>query len=166
MRHPLERRVIDHLESLDAVYEAFPIDPEFADTAAFCEKYGYRLDQSANAIVIASKRPPGINCLCLALATTRIDVNHKVRDLLGVKKLSFGSAEVTSHLTGMEIGGVTPFGLESDLATFVDSRVIELDRAIVGGGTRAMKVIVAPEVFSRMSGVEVVDGLAAPPAGS
>ena len=158
--HPLEQRVVDHLESLGAVFESIAIDPEFADTAAFCERYGFTLEESANAILIASKRPEGVHCLCLALATTRLDVNHRVRALLGVRKLSFAPADVTVEVTDMEIGGVTPFGLVGPPPIYADAAVMSLDRVIVGGGTRAMKVRLDPEVFGRMEGVEVVEGLA------
>ena len=159
-RHPLEQRVVDHLESLEADFEAIAIDPAFADTATFCDRYGFTLEESANAILIASKRPEGLYCLCLALATTRLDVNHKVRALLGAKKLSFAPGDVTATVTGMEIGGVTPFGLVGPPPIFVDTAVTGLERVIVGGGTRAMKVSVDPGVFDRMDGVTVVEGLA------
>ena len=99
MGHPLEDRVVAHLESLGADYRAFPIDPTFADTGMFCERYGYTLEQSANAILIASKRPAGEFCLCLGLATTRLDVNRRVRGLMGVSKLSFATPEQT--ITGL-----------------------------------------------------------------
>lgn len=160
MRHPVEQRDVEHLQALDADFEAFDIDPDFADTAAFCEKYGFALDESANAILIASRRPEGLSCLCLALATTRLDVNHRVRSLFGVKKLSFAPGDQTMAVTGMEIGGVTPFGMADPPPIFVDAAVVALDRAVVGGGTRSMKVTLDPEVFVRMDGVEVVAGLA------
>lgn len=159
-RDPIEHAVIGDLERLKARFEAFPIDPEYADTAAFCEKYGFSGDESANAILIASKKPEGAYALCLALANTRLDVNHRVRELLGVRKLSFASAEQTRELTGMEIGGVTPFGLQGDFPIYVDARIVALDRCIVGGGSRSMKVTVDPEVFTRMERVAVVPGLA------
>ena len=162
VRHPLEQQVVHHLETLDASYELIDIDPALADTAAFCERYGFTMEESANALLIASKRPLGTRCLCLALATTRLDVNHRVRQLLDVRKLSFAPAEETVAVTGMEIGGVTPFGLHVEFPVFVDSAITDVSRVIVGGGTRGMKVIVDPEVFSRMNGVEVVEGLAKP----
>ena len=158
--HPLEQRVVDQLELLEAEFEVISIDPVFADTAAFCEHYGFTLEESANAILIASKRTEGLYCLCLVLATTRLDVNHKVRALLGARKLSFAPGDTTVAVTGMEIGGVTPFGLTESLPIFVDAAVTGRDRVIVGGGTRAMKVRLDPEVFDRMERVEVVEGLA------
>ena len=39
-------------------FEVVACDPDLADTAAFCEAYGYRLDQSANAIIVVGKSEP------------------------------------------------------------------------------------------------------------
>ncbi len=157
---PIEQAVLDELERLGANYTALPCDPEFADTAAFCERYGIDPAASANAIVIASRKPPGVNALCLALATTRLDVNRRVKGLLEVRKLSFATAELTKELTGMEIGGVTPFGMAQPIQIYVDAAIMQLDRAVVGGGSRSMKIDLDPEVFGRMPNVEVIEGLA------
>src|SRR5438552_3945849 len=77
------------LDRLGAAYEVIPCDPALADTAAFCAHYGVAPSQSANTIVVASRKDPKVYAACLALATTKLDVNHKVSELLGVKKLSF-----------------------------------------------------------------------------
>lgn len=155
-------RVIAHLDELEVDYTVIEIDPDLADTASFCEHYGYSLEESVNAIVVASRRPLGHHAVCLALATTRLDVNHRVRSLMGVRKLSFADAGTTRELTGMEIGGVTPFGLPSGLPILVDRRVVGLDRCIVGGGSRSIKILVDPEVLTRMPDVSVEDDLATP----
>ena len=156
----IEQRVIDHLEVLGADYSVIDCDPDLADTAAFCEAYGVAPEDSANAILVASKRPPGQFSLSLVLAPTRLDVNRRVRDLMGVKKLSFANAEVTAEMTRMLVGGVTPFGLDDSIPVFVDSRVLDRDEVVVGGGSRSKKIRVKPEVFERMDHVTIVDGLA------
>jgi len=156
----IEQRVIDHLDALSADYSVMEIDPALADTAAFCEAYGVALEESANAILVASRRPSGYLSLCLNLATTRLDVNHRVKGLMEVSKLSFASPEVTKEATGMEIGGVTPVGIPDGIPIYVDAAVMELDSCVVGGGSRRIKIRVDPEVFGRMDGVEVVEGLA------
>ena len=156
----IEQQVMAHLDALGAEYSVMEIDPSLADTAAFCEAYGVALEESANAILVASKRPAGVLSLNLALATTRLDVNHRVRRLMEVSKLSFASPEVTEEATGMEIGGVTPFGIPDGLPVYVDGAVMDLESCVVGGGSRRMKIRVDPEVFGRMEGVEVVEGLA------
>jgi prolyl-tRNA editing enzyme YbaK/EbsC (Cys-tRNA(Pro) deacylase) len=163
MREEMEERVISQLEVLDAEYEEIRIDPAFADTADFCAEYGYSLDESANCIVVASRTEPKEFAACLNLAPTKLDVNKRVRKLMGVRKLSFASADDTRDLTGMMIGGVTPFALPPDLPLYVDARVTARDRVIVGGGSRSLKILVRSDVFARMRSAQVVDDLAVDP---
>jgi hypothetical protein len=44
---PLVQRVVAELAELEASYTVLDCDPALADTAAFCEHYGYALDRSA-----------------------------------------------------------------------------------------------------------------------
>ena len=140
-------------------HELVPCDPELADTAAFCEAYGYALDDSANTIVVAGRGDPSSHAACVLLATTRLDVNRVVRKRLGAKKASFADAEATVALTGMQLGGVTPFGLPDDLPLWIDARVMRRDRVVLGGGSRDRKVLASPQILTAIGG-EVVDDLA------
>lgn len=159
----IERAVLEHLEEFaSGAYEIIEIDPALADTADFCATYGYTLEESANCIVVASRAEPPEVAAALVLATTRLDVNKRLRKLMGVRKLSFAPADLTRELTGMEIGGVTPFALPAGLTLHVDAAVMEQDRVIVGGGSRRLKVHVDPAAFARMPATEIVDGLALP----
>ena len=153
-------RVVSVLHDLAVPYELMTIDPAFADTAVFCERYGIPLDRSANTIVVASKKEPKQFCACLVLATTRLDVNHAVRKLMGASRVSFASAEETAALTGMRIGGVTVFALPDGLPLYVDERVMAPEWIIVGGGGRSTKLKIAPDALRRLPGMSVVPGLA------
>ena len=141
-------------------------DPALADTAAFCEAYGIPLDHSANAILVASRKPEGHNAVCLVLADTRLDVNGVVRKKLGVRKVSFATGELTKELTGQVIGGVTVFGLPGDLPVWVDSRVFDQDWVVVGAGSRTAKIRLDPIQFEGLEGFEIVQDLAQIPASS
>lgn len=156
-----EAQVLRAVEATGEPFEVIEIDPDLADTAAFCERYGYPLETSGNCILVASRDDPPVMAACLALATTKLDVNKRVRKRLGVRKLSFAPAELTREVTGMEIGGVTPFGLPNDLPLWIDARIADLDRVIVGGGSRRLKLEVAPAALSAVGG-EFVDDLALP----
>jgi prolyl-tRNA editing enzyme YbaK/EbsC (Cys-tRNA(Pro) deacylase) len=145
--------------------EVLPCDPALADTAAFCAHYGYPPERAANTIVVASKKEPKQYAACVVLATTRLDVNHAVRDLLGVAKCSFATAEEMHALTGMAVGGVTAFGLPEGIPVFVDARVMALDWVILGTGGRNGKIKVSPEIFDRLPLARVVEGLAVAPKG-
>lgn len=160
MSEELRSAVIASLEDADATYSTMACDPDLADTAQFCEAYGIPPDQSANAIVLASKRPEGVYAMFLVLATTRLDVNRRGRELMNVRKVSFAPPDVTTTATGMVMGGVTPFGRPDGMQLFVDAAVMDHEWVIVGGGTRDMKVKVDPEVFARLTDTIIVPGLA------
>jgi prolyl-tRNA editing enzyme YbaK/EbsC (Cys-tRNA(Pro) deacylase) len=160
MNDEVERRVTDVLEGLGVPFEIIPIDPAYADTAEFCAQYGYPEDHSGNTIICASKKEPKQFAACVVAATTRLDVNHAVRRLMGVSRLSFATPEETRDLTGMMIGGVTAFALPADLPLYVDSRLMQLDYVILGSGSRSSKIKVAPDALRRLPNAQVVDGLA------
>jgi len=151
----------DRLEATGIEYEIIPCDPDLADTAAFCEHYGYDLGDSANTIVVMGKAEPPVFAACVVLATTRLDVNKAVRKRLGTRKASFASAEQTREMTGMAIGGVTPIGLPEGLPLWVDARVMERERIILGGGSRDRKVHAPPAMLTAL-GADVVADLAKP----
>lgn len=152
---------IDRLEATGIDYEIIPCDPDLADTAAFCEHYGYALEDSANTIVVVGKTDPPVFAACVVLATTRLDVNKAVRKRLGTRKASFADADQTREMTGMAIGGVTPIGLPQGLPLWIDASVMERERIILGGGSRDRKVHAPPAILTAL-GAEVVEGLARP----
>lgn len=144
--------------------EIIACDPALADTAEFCAAYGYRLEDSANAIVVIGKSEPPVYAMCVVLATTRLDVNMAVRKRLGTKKASFASAGDTEVLTGMTIGGVTPFAVPGGLPIWIDAAVMGRKRIVVGGGSRSWKVLGPPAMLLELEGAEVSENLALPTA--
>lgn len=156
----IEERVVKALDAIGVPYELMEIDPAFADTAACCEHYGLPLDGAGNTIVVASKKEPRRFGACVVKATTRLDVNHAVRALLGVSKVSFATAEETKTLTGMMLGGVTVFALPPDLPIYVDDKLMARDWVILGSGSRSSKIKISPDVFRRLPNATIVPGLA------
>jgi prolyl-tRNA editing enzyme YbaK/EbsC (Cys-tRNA(Pro) deacylase) len=156
-----DRRVLEGWLVGRGEHELFPCDPALADTAAFCAAYGFAPEDSANTIVVVGKGSPPAYAACVVLATHRLDVNRVVKGRFG-RKSSFASPEETRALTGMEIGGVTAFGLPVGLPLWVDAAVMDRDRIVLGGGSRSWKVIAPPSILLTLPDVEVVEGLAAP----
>jgi len=157
-----EAAVLAALAGLGIGYERLECDPEAADTAVFCARYGIPPDRSANTILVASKKEPKVYAACVVLATTSLDVDHTVRSLVGVSRLSFASAEETVAVTGMLVGGVTPFGLPEGVPVYVDEAVMAPEWIILGGGGRSSKIKLAPAALNRLPAVKVVPGLARP----
>jgi prolyl-tRNA editing enzyme YbaK/EbsC (Cys-tRNA(Pro) deacylase) len=151
----LEAQVLEAARALDPAAEAITIDPEAADTATFCARYGYALEESGNCIVVRSKTGDLRYAACLVQATRQLDLNRHARLLVGARKASFASADETVEATGMVPGGVTPFALLSDLTVFVDEAIMGLERVIVGGGGRGLKLRVASGALARLPNVRV-----------
>jgi prolyl-tRNA editing enzyme YbaK/EbsC (Cys-tRNA(Pro) deacylase) len=136
------------------------IDPDMADTAAFCEKYQVSPAESANCVVVTGKRDGEARfAACVILATTRADVNGLARRRLDVRKASFAATELAVERTGMEYGGITPVGLPPGWPVLVDAAVAAAPRVIIGSGVRRSKLTVPGAVLAGLPGAEVVDGL-------
>jgi prolyl-tRNA editing enzyme YbaK/EbsC (Cys-tRNA(Pro) deacylase) len=148
------------LDDHNMEYEVFECNPDFADTAAFCKEYGFSEDQSANTIILASRKvEPTKYAVCVVLAMTKLDVNKKARSLMGVRKLSFADGETTVRLTDMMIGGVVAVGI-TDLLIYVDSAVMKQEKVIMGGGNRSTKILLDPKELLKLPNVEVIEDLA------
>jgi prolyl-tRNA editing enzyme YbaK/EbsC (Cys-tRNA(Pro) deacylase) len=136
------------------------IDPELADTAAFCEAYGVTLEESANCVVVAGKREGEVRyAACLVLATTRADVNGLVRRQLDVRKASFAPMAVAVELSGMEYGGITPIGLPDGWHILVDAAVAATPLVVIGSGLRRSKIVLPGAALATLPGAAVLDDL-------
>lgn len=151
----LEDRVLDIARTFDPDVEAIRIDPDLADTAEFCAHYGYPLEESGNCIIVRSKSGDLRYAACLVQATRRLDLNRHTRLLVDARKASFASPDETVEMTGMMPGGVTPFGLPESLPVFVDEPVMRLDRVIVGGGGRGLKLRLRTDALRSLPTVQV-----------
>ena len=151
----LDPAVQRHLDTLGLTYQILDCNPEWADTDVFCANYNIPRQNAANTILVASKSEPKQYSACLVLATTKLDVNHAVSRLMGIKRLSFASADETKAVTGQLIGGVTVFALHDSIPLYVDARIIDAEYVIVGGGNRSTKIRLSPRELEKIPGVVV-----------
>jgi len=159
----IQRRIHGFLDGSGLAYEVMACDPELADTAVFCERYGIPLENSVNTILVKAKTGGERYAACVLLADSRLDVNRVVRKRLQARRVSFAGADETRALTGMEIGGVTPICLPHDLPLWIDQRVVEAQYVILGGGNRSSKIRISPRIFEHVPSSTVIEGLAKTP---
>lgn len=139
------------------------INPDLADTAAFCAAYGVTLEQSANCVVVAGRRGETTTlAACVVLATTRADVNGLVRRRLDARKASFAPMGTAVEDSGMEHGGITPLGLPALWPVLVDAAVVTQPWVVVGSGLRRSKLVLPGVLLATLPGAEAVDGLGVP----
>src|SRR2546429_6755841 len=125
------------------------IDPELADTVAFCAAYQVGLDVSANCVVVAGKREGQVRyAACVVLATTRADVNGVVRRRLDVRKASFAPMASAVAETGMEYGGITAIGLPARWAILVDAAVAPAGDGGIRSRLRGRKLAPPPKTLA------------------
>lgn len=155
----IEAYVKSTLHSLQVDYQWIEVDPEYADTAICCEKYGFEISNTGNTIIVASKRGEKKYSACIVRGTEKLDVNRKVRELMGVSRLSFANADDTLNLTQMMIGGVTPFGLPESLPIYIDEVIMGLEYVILGAGSRSAKLIISPESLLKIPNTNVIKDL-------
>lgn len=149
--------VRDVIAKFDGSVRAAEIDPEVADTAAFCERYGLSLETSANCVVLAAKRGGAVEyAACMVLATQRADVNGTLRRHLGARKASFAPMDDATRLTGMEYGGITPFGVPKGWPILVDKAVHDTPWVVVGSGLRRSKLRVPGPLLAELPDAEVL----------
>ena len=137
--------------------EIFECKDEFSDTQSFCDHYGYKIEDSCNAILIKSKKPEQFYALFCVLGVDRLDVNHKGKAVLNSKKLSFASREEAEEITDQIYGGISPLGLPKDIKIYVDKNVMSRDKVFIGGGNRVSKFFLSPETLVDLTNASVED---------
>ena len=77
--------------------------------------------------------------------------------------LGWASADGADEVTGVMIGGVTPFGLPDDVPIYVEQKILALDSVILGSGSRSSKLSMDPEGLKKTPNLQFIEGLAMPP---
>ena len=164
--HPIAERPELVSASVLQAAAAFPgilvaeIDPQYMNGAALSEHYGVAVEDGANCIVVRGKRGEvRTTAAVLVPVGYRADLNGVVCERLDAKKVSMAPLEEVLAETGMEYGSITPVGLPEGYRILIDSRVMQKEAIIVGGGRQVSKLLVPTAFFSTLPNVEVIDGL-------
>lgn len=82
----------------------------------------------------------------------------KLRELLGVNRLSMPDAETARAATGYERGTITPFGSSTSWPVIADTLVAEPDRPIsLGGGAHGVGLTVSSAAALTALGAQIAD---------
>ena len=84
--------------------------------------------------------------LAIALVPVTTEVNLKaLAAVAGAKRAEMATPQEAERSTGYVVGGISPFGQRRRLETYVDARVVGLDRVYVSAGRRGLELELAPK---------------------
>ena len=93
--------------------------------------------------------------LLVARGDARLD-NKKAKAAFGAKPRMLGAEEVEA-ITGHPVGGVTPFGLASELPVYCDVSLKAFEEVIPAAGNRNSSLRVAPDRLAALVNASWVD---------
>ena len=152
-------QVLAQLTKLNLSYEVIQCDPELADTFEFCNHYGYKLEECGNTILAASKRGVKKYACCLVRGSDKVNINKTVRNLLEVSKISFATKDESEQVTGMTSGGITLVGLPESIPIFVDKKVLQMEKIILGSGNRNSKILLDTKDLQLIPNTQFIENL-------
>ena len=100
----------------------------------------------------------------LAVAVLPVSASLDLKALaaaLGAKRASLARPQDAERATGYVVGGISPLGQRTRLATVVDESAARLDVVYVSGGRRGLDVGLAPADLVRLTGAKLAP-IAAP----
>lgn len=155
---------------VDRVQDRYGFEPEvveFEETtktaAAAAEAIGCDTDQIASSIVMVldndTERPLQERMVVAITDGTRRVDEAKLADVLGIdpNALRTASPDEIKEVLGWSIGGVPPFGYDTDVRTVLDEQLLTQDRVWGGAGTPESMIAVSPERIRDATAAEVSD---------
>jgi Cys-tRNA(Pro) deacylase len=115
---------------------------------------GIELHQLLRTIVV--RRGEGDYLFVLVPGGRRFDW-PKLREHLGVKRMSLPDADEAQAVTGYERGTITPFGSTRAWPVIADASIQGLPVVAIGGGKRGTNIHIAPQDLVRATNADIVD---------
>jgi len=122
-----------YIANLDIQAELVHLAVETPTVSAAAEAVGVSTEQICKSLVFIAEESP-----VLVIASGNAPVSYKLlAHLLNVnrRKLKIARPDEVLQATGYRVGTVPPFGHPNQLATFVDSGVLEQQILYAGGGS-------------------------------
>ncbi|MER5940357.1 YbaK/EbsC family protein [Streptomyces sp. NPDC001928] len=139
------------LDHLHGQIRRFPDATRTAAEAAAA--IGCELSQICKSLIFAADRVP---VLVLMDGASRVDV-ERVRQELGVEKVTRAKADVVRETTGYAIGGVPPFGHRTRTRVLADRSLLEHDVVWAAAGTPYTVFPMEPGALVAQAGATLVD---------
>jgi prolyl-tRNA editing enzyme YbaK/EbsC (Cys-tRNA(Pro) deacylase) len=151
--HPRFAEALDEL-GLGELHGQIRRFPDATRTAAeAAAAIGCELSQICKSLIFAADGEP---VLVLMDGASRVDV-ERVREQLGVEKVTRAKADVVRGTTGYAIGGVPPFGHRTRTRVLADRSLLEHDLVWAAAGNPHAVFPMEPKALVTHAGATLVD---------
>lgn len=98
----------------------------------------------------------GLPVLGIVTGERRVS-EKKLATACGIKKVRRAGSDEVREFTGYDVGAVPPVGHKTQIRTFIDEKVMDLDSVIGGGGEINVLIEIKTTEIKRLSNGEVKD---------
>lgn len=147
--HRVVSKILSLLEEYHFWYETFEHEPVRTSEEAAKIRSGYSLEQGAKALIVRLKYSKNESKFVMLVlpGDARFD-KQKVAEAFKTKDIRFATeAEVSEITSGVELGGVPPFGNLFGLDVIVDPNLLEHEKIIFNAGDRRFSVAMKTEDY-------------------
>lgn len=88
------------------------------------------------------------NLICVLMHGDKEASTKELARIMNVKKIETADERTSMNATGYQFGGTSPFGHRKQLATFVESTIMDLESIYINGGKRGFIIKIVPNVLN------------------
>jgi Ala-tRNA(Pro) deacylase len=159
--HPVTEQIQEFLREHGIRFKTFEHAPVRTSAEAQALRPEYKLSQGAKALIIGHRSKAIDNSekkftMFVMPADRRLD-GSKAKDILKTKKFSFATEEEVLQVTsGVQPGGVPPFGNLFNIPLYVDPTLFENEEIIFNAGDKSFSLSMKAEDYKKAVSSEVV----------
>jgi aspartyl-tRNA synthetase len=128
-------RILRLLKDNRLVFRKMEHKPVFTSQEA-SDARGTKLEEGAKALIMVGDKKP---VMVVLPAHLKADTK-KLKDIIKVKDLRMATPEEVKEITGVEIGGVPPFGNLFNIPLYVDNKFEENEKVTFNAGSHTVSV--------------------------
>ncbi len=140
--HSAVEKIKDILIEKGFWFEIFQHEPVTTSEEAANIRTGYELHQGTKALIIKAKvnQKEKDFIMVIVPGDKKFDTS-KLKDVFGISDVRFATESEVSEITsGVQRGGVPPFGNLFSLKTYVDASVFTNEKIIFNAGDRSVSI--------------------------
>jgi Cys-tRNA(Pro)/Cys-tRNA(Cys) deacylase len=134
-------RAISYLQEKKIPYEIVKYEHEEKGAEFAAKATGYPLARTVKTLVVELDRKS--YCLALLPGHRELDLK-KLAALCGAKRSAMVDIKTAERLTGYLVGGISPFGTQQRLETFMEESILANEKILINAGQRGVMLKMAP----------------------